>query len=183
MRSPVIAFGLFAVTVSPSLIAAAPTGPSTPGVPAITGATQGVSGATADSIPPALPLGPVSNVPHRKRADDANTAGGNARTGNTNSASGGSVVNNADPDTELTSDDSSTFIVYVRSIITYTVIDFGGDANDSITGDATGGDGQGRGPGGNAYTGNSGLARGGSVFNSAGSVSSTDGSSKHRLFI
>ncbi len=57
--------------------------------------------------------------------------------------------------------------------------DFGGDANNSISGDAEGGEGQGRGPGGNAYTGNSGMARGGSVFNSAGSVDSTDGASKY----
>lgn len=56
---------------------------------------------------------------HRKRADDSNTAGGNARTGNTNSASGGSVVNEADDDTEMTNDASSKAIQLIFGVATH----------------------------------------------------------------
>ncbi|KAI0702454.1 hypothetical protein BC835DRAFT_1411009 [Cytidiella melzeri] len=163
MRSPVIAFGILAATVSPGLIAAAPTSPNLPGVAAVSAPASGAAASAPNGIPHApagSPLGFFSGLgQHRKRADDANTAGGNARTGNSNTASGGSVVNNADPATTLTNDDAN----------------FGGDANDSITGEADGGEGEGRGPGGNAYTGNSGPARGGSIYNSAGTVENTDG--------
>ena len=59
--------------------------------------------------------------------------------------------------------------------------DFGGAGDESRSGDATGGDGDGRGPGGNARTGNTGSARGGSIFNEGGSVDSTDGASTLNL--
>lgn len=123
MRSPVIAFGILAATVSPTLIAAAPTSPNVPGVAAVSSTASGASPNTVPHVPaaPGVPSAPgipngssplgffSSMASHRKRADDSNTAGGNARTGNTNSANGGSVVNNADPGTDLTSDDSSKF--------------------------------------------------------------------------
>lgn len=116
MRSPVIAFGIFAATVSPSLIAAAPTSPSLPGAGAVTGSAGTLPAPNANSVPsvPGAPGGFFHNlIPHPKRANDAGTAGGNARTGNTSTASGGSVVNNADDTTTLTSDDSS------KSLLSY----------------------------------------------------------------
>ena len=129
MRSPVIAFGILAATVSPTLIAAAPTSPNVPGVAAVSSTASGAPNtvphvpAAAPGAPGGVPAGssPLGFFPgigsHRKRADDSNTAGGNARTGNTNSANGGSVVNNADPDTDLTSDDSSEVLSsYIRRI-------------------------------------------------------------------
>lgn len=52
-------------------------------------------------------------------------------------------------------------------------VDFGDAAGTSTTGDAEGGQGNGRGPGGNAYSGFSGPAQGGSVYNSGGSIGNT----------
>ena len=59
--------------------------------------------------------------------------------------------------------------------------DFGGDGDESISGDAEGGNGNLRGPGGNAYSGNASSARGGSIFNYGDSVESTGGSSEQRF--
>lgn len=57
--------------------------------------------------------------------------------------------------------------------------DTGGDGSFSESGFATGGDGDGFGPGGNAYTGNTGPSRGGSIVNEgAGGVTNT-GSSEY----
>lgn len=53
---------------------------------------------------------------------------------------------------------------------------FGGIGGTTTTGDAEGGNGHGRGPGGNASTGNSGNARGGSVSNDGGDITNTNGS-------
>lgn len=58
------------------------------------------------------------------------------------------------------------------------VTDAAGDAGQSFTGTAAGGDGEGRGPGGNAYSGYTGSSRGGDVNNSAGGVTNTADASK-----
>ena len=50
----------------------------------------------------------------------------------------------------------------------------GGAAGDTYSGFATGGDGDGFGPGGNAYSGATGSAVGGSVISSGGTVDNTD---------
>ena len=47
---------------------------------------------------------------------------------------------------------------------------------ESYTGDAVGGRGRNRGPGGNALSGNAGPSNGGRIVNEAGTVSSTDSS-------
>ena len=116
MRSPVIAFGILAATVSPSLIAAAPASasPNLPSTGTVTGASHNVPVGALPPPPPvpgaagASPLGFLSGIPaSRKRADDSGTAGGNARTGNTASSDGGSVLNNADETETMTNDDSS----------------------------------------------------------------------------
>ncbi|PSR71329.1 hypothetical protein PHLCEN_2v12843 [Hermanssonia centrifuga] len=181
MRSPVIAFGIFAAAaVSPSLVSAAPTSPNVPNV------GDGVMGAplnplltrvhapTAGSV--ARRSQDHSGIPvpenaqaldssqkkskhhHSKRAYDAGTGGGNAYTGGSSDASGGTVVNETDNgDEELTNDTANT----------------AGGAGDSETGDARGGRGRGRGPGGNGYTGEAGRAQGGSVVNEGGAVDNT----------
>lgn len=117
MRSPVIAFGIFAATVSPTLVGAAPTSPNLPGAGAVTSAPHAVPiGGATSSLPTGMganPIGflPTGGVPSaRKRANDIDTAGGNARTGNTNSSDGGSVVNDSDLDTTQTNDGSSEYL-------------------------------------------------------------------------
>lgn len=114
MRSPVIAFGILAATVSPTLIAAAPASSPVPGAGAVTNAPHNIpiGAARVPPLPDTNPLGLLNagglpNGSHKKRADDVDTAGGNARTGNTASSDGGSVANIGDPDTTLTNDDSS----------------------------------------------------------------------------
>lgn len=114
MRSPVIAFGIFAATVSPSLIAAAPT-PQVPSTSSVTSVKHTVtnplpaglaSAANGGNVTP--PADPSVVFPHsRKRADDAFTAGGNAHTGNAGNSDGGRILNEADNGEDLTSDDSS----------------------------------------------------------------------------
>lgn len=57
--------------------------------------------------------------------------------------------------------------------------DTAGNASNSLSGPATGGDGFGHGPGGNAYSGPTGPARGGSIQNfGEGGVTNTGGGSK-----
>ncbi|KAI0651587.1 hypothetical protein C8Q79DRAFT_1004867 [Trametes meyenii] len=90
----------------------------------------------------------------QKRAGDAGTAGGNAYSGATNDVSGGSVVNAADDDGTVTNDGGNN----------------AGTAGTTFSGDADGGNGNGLGPGGNAYTGASGPARGGNVVNYGGTI-------------
>lgn len=100
MRSPVIAFSLLAAAVSPTLIAGAPSGiPNIPG---------GVSVPHVPSAPSASGKLPTSldHLPMR-RADDGNTAGGNARTGGTGSSNGGAITNQGDNGTTLTNNGSS----------------------------------------------------------------------------
>lgn len=111
MRSPVIAFGILAATVSPSLIGAAPTSPNIPEAGAVTGATHNVptGAAQVPPLPDTNPLGFFTGIASKKRADDAGTAGGNARTGNTQNSDGGAVVNDGDDDTTLTNTDASEY--------------------------------------------------------------------------
>ncbi|OCH96665.1 hypothetical protein OBBRIDRAFT_883120 [Obba rivulosa] len=90
-----------------------------------------------------------------KRAQDWGTAGGNAYTGATFSASGGSVVNSANEE---------------GFILNTAPANAAGVAGTSMSGTAVGGSGDGFGPGGNSYSGSSGPSRGGSVVNSAGVV-------------
>lgn len=57
--------------------------------------------------------------------------------------------------------------------LTVLIVDGAGDGGQSFTGTAEGGNGEGRGPGGNAYSGYTGSSRGGDVYNSAGGVTNT----------
>ena len=90
MRSPVLAFSLFAATVAPTLVAGAPT-PIPGGSPHIAREFP----VPAAPAPPSVPNLPILG----KRATDGGTAGGNAHSGNSNDASGGSVGNVSDSDT------------------------------------------------------------------------------------
>ena len=123
MRSPVIAFGLFAAAVSPTIVSAAPApkqpsggfnakgiqevGSSTvsmiarqlPGLPTVPGTPDipALHSASDDKKEPADDRAHSSHKKSKgKRAYDWGTAGGNAYTGATGSASGGSVINHAD---------------------------------------------------------------------------------------
>lgn len=76
----------------------------------------------------------------------------------------------------------SSYTFCLSSYRVHLLLDTGGTAGDSESGDATGGDGRGHGPGGNAYTGNTGHADGGNVINESGSIANTAAASKH-IFI
>lgn len=180
MRSPVIAFGILAATVSPTLISGAPASPNLPNTGVVTNLVGGLLPAAHPEIPHARRSDSIFGI-LGKRADDGATAGGNAHTGNTNSASGGEIVNEAEDDETETNDASSTYLNIdhrVHKGFISSITDFGGAGDTSISGEAQGGQGDGRGPGGNAYTGNAGPARGGSIYNSGEDVDSTGGSSK-----
>ena len=56
--------------------------------------------------------------------------------------------------------------------------DFGETAGDTFSGDAEGGRGDGKGPGGNAYSGYAGPARGGKAITEAGTIDNTGGTSE-----
>lgn len=114
-----------------------------------------------------------------KRSYDADTAGGNAHTGDSSDVNGGSVANVADDDGTITNNDSCELFIVAPSAWLFTplfYIAFGGNGGETATGNADGGNGNGRGPGGNASTGNSGNARGGNVANLGGNVDNTGGS-------
>lgn len=126
MRSPVIAFSIFAAA---TVVSSAPTSPNIGGssvIPHLPGGAAGVPSApklpglgrrddVADVVS-APAVSDNSNGEHRsshkhhKRANDAGTAGGNAYSGGTSDSSGGSIVNNGenDPDDTITNDTSST---------------------------------------------------------------------------
>ncbi len=111
MRSPVLAFSIFAATVAPTLVAGAPTPRPYSGnvesAPTLT-RREGLSPASLPGLP-SLPAAPV-----RKRATDGGTAGGNAYSGNSNDASGGSVGNVSDSDTAAQGNTAaSEFISFV----------------------------------------------------------------------
>ena len=116
MRSPVIAFGIFAATVSPTLIAAAPVSP-VPGANSVTSLPHSATGplpaGIGGTVNSATPYDTLSGgaapaaAAGAKRADDGLTAGGNAHTGNAGPSDGGDIVNAADNDETETNDDSS----------------------------------------------------------------------------
>ncbi len=56
--------------------------------------------------------------------------------------------------------------------------DTAGGAGTTFSGDADGGNGNGYGPGGNAYSGSSGPAVGGYIYNSGGTIDNAADSSK-----
>jgi hypothetical protein len=108
MRSPVIAFGIFAAAaVSPTLVSAVPTSPrinEVSSVPHV--ATADASAIHQPHVPrkdlpilddPSETQHSASHKKHKgkshKRATDGNTAGGNAYSGGTSDATGGSVIN------------------------------------------------------------------------------------------
>ncbi|KAI0706080.1 hypothetical protein BC835DRAFT_1409712 [Cytidiella melzeri] len=178
MRSPVIAFGIFAAAaVSPSLVSAAPTSPrinEVSSVPHV--ATADASAIHQPHVPREADL-PVldeshnthhaatkkhKSKSHHKRALDGNTAGGNAFSGGTSDATGGTVVNEG-------SDENG-------DTITNDTANGAGTAGESISGDAEGGRGRGFGPGGNAYSGASGRASGGNAINDGGDIANEGGS-------
>ncbi|TCD67526.1 hypothetical protein EIP91_012280 [Steccherinum ochraceum] len=92
-----------------------------------------------------------------RRARDSQTAGGNARTGNTGDVDSGNINNIAGPDNTITNAGGNNVP----------------PAGDTISGDAVGGRGRNLGPGGNAVTGDTGTANGGYVNNEAGIVNNT----------
>ena len=137
MRSPVIAFGLFAAAaVSPTLVSAAPAPPKINEVQS----TSKVAAANAQilhttpisrSIPEVGGLVPNPNGvqpshtsqhasskkkhEHKsskpKRALDGNTAGGNAYSGGTNDATGGSIVNESNSgDTDTITNETASML-------------------------------------------------------------------------
>ncbi|CCM01640.1 uncharacterized protein FIBRA_03701 [Fibroporia radiculosa] len=93
-----------------------------------------------------------------RRAGDQGTAGGNAYTGASGNVDGGDIINHSNADDTTTNEGTIT----------------GGAAGDTYSGDADGGNGNGYGPGGNAYTGSTGSAKGGSVYNFGGTIDNED---------
>ncbi len=57
-------------------------------------------------------------------------------------------------------------------------VDTAGGAGTTFSGDADGGNGNGYGPGGNAYSGSSGSAVGGGIYNYGGTIDDAADSSK-----
>lgn len=123
MRSPVIAFGIFAAAaVSPTLVSGAPASPNlgsgvAPHLPA------NLEAAPLHAPPVGRDAGDVVTPPtindhdrkkhkHKggKRALDSGTAGGNAYTGGSSDSSGGTVVNAADEDGVIGNNLASEFI-------------------------------------------------------------------------
>ena len=96
-------------------------------------------------------LPPVSSS-LEKRVLNNETLGGNARTGDSGSVDGGSIVNAAD-------NFGTPTIFNLNS-------NNGGKGGQSFAGCAAGGHGGERGAGGNAASGTAGTARGGTVWNS-----------------
>ena len=205
MRSPVIAFSIFAAaTVGPSVVSGAPTaqpnahdmGLPVPSVPSVHSVPLGPA-RRAFQDPTDAPTRPSPDglegyqakdkshekSKHHRRALDSQTGGGNAYTGNTSDTSGGTIVNEGDNDETLTNDTASEsrFFIIIVSKLT-NVSDAAGEAGASESGDAEGGDGRGRAPGGNAYTGSTGRASGGNVINKSGSIDNTAASSKWARF-
>lgn len=126
MRSPVIAFGLFAAAaVSPTLVSAAPTSPNLPN--GLTAPAQGLAG-PADSVHTPITRELKHTTHHNKherRDEDFRTAGGNAYSGVSGDVSGGNQVNEADNDDDtITNADSSeclaVLILLVRSYLSTT---------------------------------------------------------------
>ncbi|KAI0724282.1 hypothetical protein C8T65DRAFT_626014 [Cerioporus squamosus] len=101
------------------------------------------------AAPPAS--APPTAAKMSKRAGDNNTAGGNAYSGAAQDSSGGDVENDSQ-DGDVTNADGSNAA---------------GGAGSSFSGFAFGGNGNGHGPGGNAYTGATGASRGGNVVNTS----------------
>ncbi|KAI0095304.1 hypothetical protein BDY19DRAFT_81403 [Irpex rosettiformis] len=181
MRSPVIAFGIFAAAaVSPNLVAAAPASPALNGVSNVQHVTAAEAsplhqgGHARRQLPVDLPPVKESHTPQHsadkkheskpqrpKRALDGNTAGGNAFSGGTSDATGGTIVNESDDD---------------QNTITNNAANAAGTAGESISGDAEGGRGRGFGPGGNAYSGAASRASGGNAINDGGDIANTTGS-------
>ena len=133
MRSPVIAFGIFAAAaVSPTLVSAAPTSPRINEVSNV----PHVAAADASALhqphmrrePDLLPIDEPGSHPahstqhssnkkhktkahHPKRALDGNTAGGNAYSGGTSDSTGGSIVNEGeDGDGDAITNDTASML-------------------------------------------------------------------------
>ena len=126
MRSPVIAFGIFAAA---TVVTSAPTSPNigggaivphlpTDAVPAAAaGPVHGfarrdtTSGDVGDIVPAPVVEDNEHRSAHRhhRRALDSGTAGGNAYSGGSSASSGGSVINNGenDPADTITNDTAS----------------------------------------------------------------------------
>lgn len=110
MRSPVIAFSIFAAAaVSPSLVGAAPTSPNIPATSHVSGVNAPVD---APIHPPSIPreMSRHSRKHDRRGAPggDAASAGGNAYSGAAGDVSGGNSINDAeDNEDEIMNTDSS----------------------------------------------------------------------------
>lgn len=105
MRSPVIAFSIFAAAaaVSPTLVGAAPTSPNLNGLAAAQGVPGAAAGAAKAPHVPAMvrDLSDKHNSrknKHDRRVDDYQTSGGNAYSGASGAVSGGNVINEASSD-------------------------------------------------------------------------------------
>ena len=102
MRSPIITFSIVAAAaVSPALVSAAPNLNTIAMVPQLTSNTHsGSSSGSPRDHHAEQNREPFRNAQGRvRRADDGQTAGGNAYTGNSNDVYGGDVVNKSNSDT------------------------------------------------------------------------------------
>ncbi|THH32332.1 hypothetical protein EUX98_g1866 [Antrodiella citrinella] len=183
MRSPVLAFSILAATVSPSLIAAAPTRnvglshrqiarqvpnlpvsapngvPSPPGV----GAVKEVSSSTQSSNPrqQAKSNRPNNKSNHKEdrgpKPAHVDKRAYDGYTAGGNAHSGGSAPASGGNIANISEDPDVTQINNASNAA--------GDGSVSATGDGIGGSGDGFGPGGNGSSGNSGPSRGGDIIN------------------
>lgn len=131
--------------------------------------------ASVESIEPRDPAFPYSSF----RGGAA--AGGDARSGNSGNVNGMNVSNNAPTiaNTGASELSYSLNLSRLELLIFGPCIDFGGMGGTTTSGPATGGQGV---PGGNAYSGYSGSAIGGSVSNTGNSITNTN-SSEYSSFV
>ncbi len=111
MRSPVIAFSIFAAAaVSPTLVGGAPTSPNV-GVSSVPGSAGSAAETATHAVPHAVRELSLNNDRRRKldrRVEDYRTSGGNSYSGSSGTVSGGDVINQAGSDDDtITNTDSS----------------------------------------------------------------------------
>lgn len=123
MRSPVIAFSIFAAAaVSPALVGAAPTSPNLNLPPGHDLATtnQHAVPAAGDAATHVPPVPRELNSKHHKhqrerRVEDYRTAGGNAYSGASGNVSGGDTVNESENNGDaIANTDSSAYLLPMK---------------------------------------------------------------------
>lgn len=113
MRSPVIAFSIFAAAaVSPTLVGAAPSSPNLGGVSSVPGPAGSATDTATHAVHAVRELS-LTNDRHahhkqERRVEDYRAAGGNSYSGSSGTVSGGDVINQAGSnDNTITNTDSS----------------------------------------------------------------------------